>query len=31
MAQMKHVAEWGCKFVVPIPRAEIIDPRGSTK
>ncbi len=27
VAQMRHVAEWGAKFVVPIPEAAIIDPR----
>jgi C-methyltransferase C-terminal domain/Putative zinc binding domain/Methyltransferase domain len=25
--QMRHVGEWGCKMVVPIPNVEIIDPR----
>jgi hypothetical protein len=25
--QMRHVGEWGCKMVVPIPQVEIIDPR----
>lgn len=30
-AQMHHVAEWGCKFIVPIPHADVIDPRRSTK
>jgi hypothetical protein len=25
--QMQHVGDWGCKFVVPIPSVEIIDPR----
>jgi SAM-dependent methyltransferase len=25
--QMRHVGEWGCKFVVPIPNVELIDPR----
>jgi SAM-dependent methyltransferase len=24
--QMRHVADWGGKFVVPIPRVELIDP-----
>jgi len=26
IAQMRHVAEWGCTFIVPIPRVEVIDP-----
>jgi hypothetical protein len=26
VAQMKHVAAWGARFVVPVPRLEIIDP-----
>ena len=25
--QMRHVGEWGAKFVVPIPEATVIDPR----
>ncbi len=25
--QMKHVGQWGAKFVVPIPEVAIIDPR----
>ena len=25
--QMRHIAEWGGKFVVPIPEVEIIDPK----
>jgi predicted TPR repeat methyltransferase len=25
--QMRHVSAWGCKFVVPIPNVEVIDPR----
>lgn len=25
--QMRHVAEWGAKFVVPIPNVRVIDPR----
>jgi len=28
VVQMRHVGEWGCKFIVPIPSVEIIDPRG---
>ena len=31
VAQMRHVADWGCKFVVPIPNVQIIDPRELTK
>jgi SAM-dependent methyltransferase len=27
VAQMAHVAEWGAKFVVPVPEATVIDPR----
>jgi hypothetical protein len=27
VAQMAHVAEWGAKFVVPVPEASVIDPR----
>jgi SAM-dependent methyltransferase len=27
VAQMRHVADWGCKFVVPIPSVKVIDPR----
>jgi SAM-dependent methyltransferase len=30
VAQMRHVGEWGCKFVVPIPGVQIIDPRELT-
>lgn len=26
MAQMRHVGEWGCKFVVPIPEVQVMDP-----
>ena len=25
--QMRHVGDWGCKFIVPIPSIEIIDPK----
>jgi hypothetical protein len=25
-AQMRHVAAWGCKLVIPIPEAHIVDP-----
>jgi SAM-dependent methyltransferase len=31
VAEMRHVADWGCKFVVPIPHVQIIDPRELTK
>jgi SAM-dependent methyltransferase len=27
VSQMRHVAEWGAKFVVPIPEATVIDPQ----
>ena len=27
VAQMRHVGAWGCKFIVPIPSVELIDPR----
>ena len=27
IAQMRHIGEWGGKFIVPIPKVEIIDPR----
>jgi hypothetical protein len=26
--QMRHVSEWGCKLIVPIPTVEVIDPTG---
>lgn len=26
ISQMRHVAEWGAKFIIPIPRAKVIDP-----
>jgi hypothetical protein len=28
VAQMRHVADWGCRMIVPIPRVEVIDPQG---
>jgi SAM-dependent methyltransferase len=27
VAQMSHVADWGCKMLIPIPSIEVIDPR----
>jgi SAM-dependent methyltransferase len=30
VAQMRHVGDWGCKLIVPIPSVEVIDPRGYT-
>lgn len=27
VAQLRHVSEWGAKFVVPIPEATVIDPQ----
>jgi SAM-dependent methyltransferase len=29
VAQMRHVREWGAKFVAPIPEAKIIEPMGA--
>ena len=28
--QMRYVGDWGCKFIVAIPRVEVIDPREAT-
>jgi predicted TPR repeat methyltransferase len=28
MAQMSHIGAWGAKFIVPIPRAAIVEPKG---
>lgn len=28
VAQMRHIGDWGGKFVVPIPEARVIDPNG---
>jgi SAM-dependent methyltransferase len=25
--QMRHVGDWGCKFIVAIPKVEVVDPR----
>jgi hypothetical protein len=27
--QMRHVGSWGCKFIVAIPKVEVIDPKES--
>jgi SAM-dependent methyltransferase len=27
VTQMRYVGAWGCKFIVPIPNVEVIDPR----
>jgi len=27
VGQMRHVGEWGCKMIIPIPSVEVIDPR----
>jgi hypothetical protein len=29
VAQMRHVGEWGCRFIVPIPEVHVIDPTRS--
>jgi SAM-dependent methyltransferase len=28
--QMRHVGDWGCKFIFAIPSVEVVDPRGIT-
>lgn len=30
VAQMRHVSDWGCRFIVPIPEVHVIDPREAT-
>ena len=30
IAQMRHAADWGCKFIVPIPEVHVVDPREVT-
>ena len=27
--QMRHVGEWGCRFIIPIPEVHVIDPSRS--
>ena len=27
VSQMRHVASWGAKFIVPIPEVTVIDPK----
>jgi hypothetical protein len=29
VTQMRHVGDWGCKFVLPVPAVEVVDPRES--
>jgi SAM-dependent methyltransferase len=29
IAQMRHVAAWGAKFIIPIPAAHVVDPKES--
>jgi SAM-dependent methyltransferase len=29
VAQMRHVAQWGCRFIMPIPQVHVIDPARS--
>jgi SAM-dependent methyltransferase len=31
MAQMAHIAEWGARFIVPIPEPRIVEPNGNAK
>jgi SAM-dependent methyltransferase len=31
VAQMRHVGDWGCKFIVPIPSVHVIDPKEFSK
>ena len=31
VAQMRHVGDWGCKFIVPIPTVHVIDPKEPLK
>ena len=28
--QMRHVGDWGCKFIFAIPSVEVVDPKGTT-
>jgi hypothetical protein len=30
VTQLRHVGQWGCKLIVPIPHVEVIDPQGLT-
>jgi SAM-dependent methyltransferase len=30
ITSMRHVGDWGCKFIVPIPSVDVIDPRELT-
>jgi hypothetical protein len=30
IAQLRNVADWGCKFIVPIPEVNVVDPREGT-
>jgi 2-polyprenyl-3-methyl-5-hydroxy-6-metoxy-1,4-benzoquinol methylase len=27
ISEMRHVADWGCRFIIPIPHVEVIDPK----
>jgi SAM-dependent methyltransferase len=31
MAQMKHVQEWGCRFIIPIPTVTVLQPEASSR
>jgi SAM-dependent methyltransferase len=29
VSQMRHVGDWGCRFIIPIPEVHVIDPKRS--
>jgi hypothetical protein len=28
---MKHVQEWGCRFIIPIPTVTVLQPEASSR